>query len=124
MRSETAKTLKIILQREQNLLKTGGLLPIKNHKSKGKILILKIMSWFSKTEDYSISKDEEVSYERGDERVKVSYESETQYGSHNRPSKGNEQGERHETHWNGDGTRESVDIDSDGNPIESTRHRH
>lgn len=83
------------------------------------------MSYFSKTEDYSTNKNEKISHERGDERVSVKFEEGNEhYGSHNRPSKEKEQGERHETHWDGiNKTRESVDIDSDGNPIESTRHR-
>jgi hypothetical protein len=76
----------------------------------------------SSSEDYDTSGSNKISYERGDERVKTSFDGETQYGSHNRPSQGYEQGDRHETHWSADGSRTSVDIDSDGNPIESTRH--
>lgn len=77
----------------------------------------------SSSEDYDIKSKDTISYTRGDERVNVFVDDERQYGSHNRPSHRDEQGERHETHYNAiSGTRESVDIDSDGNPIESTRH--
>jgi len=60
-------------------------------------------------------------YTRGDERVETHIDGDLQYGSHNRPSKGNEQGERHESDYR-PGSHDSVDIDSNGNPIESTRH--